>query len=78
MLTIRFYPTGRKHKKTYRIVVAEKARSVSKKFHEILGWYNPHTKDANLEKDRIAYYLNLNVEVSDSVKSLLKKHSLVK
>jgi small subunit ribosomal protein S16 len=78
MLTIRFYPTGRKHKKTYRIVAAQKTKHVSKKFHEILGWYNPHTKDANLNKDRINHYLKLNTELSESVKSLLKKHALVK
>jgi small subunit ribosomal protein S16 len=77
MLTIRFYPTGRKHRRTYRIVVAEKARHVTKKFVEILGWYNPHTKEASFEVEKIQHYVKLNIEMSDSVKSLLQKKSII-
>lgn len=77
MLTIRFQPIGRKHRKFYRVVVAEKHRFVSKKFLEILGWYNPITKEVKLQEDRVKHYVSLNTETSESVQSLFKKQNLV-
>ncbi len=77
MLTIRFQPIGRKHRKFYRVVVAEKHRFVSKKFLEILGWYNPITKEVKLQEDRVKHYVALNTETSESVQSLFKKQNLV-
>ena len=79
MLIIRLRPNARKHpNKTFSVVVAEKARSVSKKFHEKLGYYNPYTKELVVHDDRTKYYLDLNVEISDTVKSLFKKKGLIK
>lgn len=79
MLTLRLRPNARKHpNKTYSIVVAEKARSVSKKFHEKLGHYNPITKEFSINNDRAQYYLDLNTEVSKTLLSLLKKQGIIK
>ncbi len=78
MLSIRFKPIGRKHNKSYRIVLTTKTAHVSKKFIEILGWYNPYTKDSSVNKERVAHWLSLNVETSDSVASLFKKLELTK
>ena len=77
MLTIRFQPIVRKHSKFYRVVVAEKQKFVGKKFIEILGWYNPNTKEVKLEADRVKHYIALNTETSSSVQSLFKKQNLV-
>ncbi len=77
MLTIRFQPKGRKHRKFYRIVVAEKEKHVSKKFKEILGWYNPYTKETSFNTERINHFMDLNIEVSESVKSLFKKNKII-
>jgi ribosomal protein S16 len=79
MLTIRLRPNARKHpNKTYSIVVAEKARAVQKKFHEKLGWYNPYTKEIGINEERAKYYLDLNIEVSNTLLSLLKKKGIIK
>lgn len=77
MLTLRFHPTGRKHRKTYRVVAAQKHRHVTKKFIEILGWYNPHTKECNLNVDRINHFVSLNTDMSDSVRSLLQRQNIL-
>ncbi len=77
MLVIRFKPLGRKHRKSYRVVVADKKSHPTKKFHESLGWYNPYTKEAILNAERVKYYVTLNIEISDSVKSLFKKQNLI-
>lgn len=72
MLTIRLKPMGRKYRKSYRIVVAQKHKHTTKKSIEDLGWYNPYTKEKSIKKDRIEYYKSLNIEMSDTVKFLLK------
>ncbi|NJS41276.1 30S ribosomal protein S16 [Candidatus Gracilibacteria bacterium] len=77
MIIIRFQPKGKKHSKFYRIVTAEKKRHVSKKFLEILGWYNPYTKEVKFNNERIKHYLQNNTEVSQSVSSLFKKHKII-
>ena len=72
MLTIRLKPMGRTYRKFYRIVVAQKHKHTTKKSIEDLGWYNPYTKEKSIKQDRINHYVALNIEVSDTVKSLLK------
>lgn len=78
MLTIRLRRIGRIHKPQYRIVVAEKHRHATKKFVETLGFYDPVKKDFKVDKERVKHWLNLNIEMSDTVKSLFVKHSLIK
>ena len=73
MLAIRFLPTGkRKRKRFFRVVVIYKEKA--SKFLKVLGWYNPYTKERSLNRADLEYYIDkLNIEVSDSVKSLLLK-----
>ncbi len=78
MLTIRLQPKGRKHNKVYRVVVAQKTKAVSKKCVENLGWYNPVTKDSQINSERATYYLENFTEVSSSVQSLFKKLGIIK
>jgi small subunit ribosomal protein S16 len=76
-LIIRFKPFGRIHDKQYRIVLAQKYRAVNKLCIENLGWYNPNTKKAELKADRIKELVSQNIEMSDSVLSLFKKHNIL-
>lgn len=78
MLVIRLKPLGkRKRLRHYRISVAEKHRHVTKKSVEDIGWYNPYTKAISVRRDRLEYYLNLNVEISDTLRSILKKNAFI-
>lgn len=72
MLTIRFQRTGKKNKVDYRIVLAESTSHASKKFVEIIGSYNPHTKNLQLRsEDRLKYWVNeQHVKMSPSVHNL--------
>ena len=78
MLIIRFYPVGKKHQRSFRIVVTEKSSSVKGKFLELLGSYNPHLKKANLNKERINYWILKGAKVSDSVWNLLIRENVIK
>jgi ribosomal protein S16 len=78
MLTIRLFPTGRKHKRTYRVVLADKKFHVSKQYIENLGHFDPVSKVAVLNEDRIKYWLDINTEVSQRVQKIFKDQKLVK
>jgi small subunit ribosomal protein S16 len=78
MLTIRLQRTGTKNKPAFRIVLAEKERSASKKFQEVLGHYNPRTKDFGIkDQERLKYWVGQNVELSPTVNNLLIEKKLI-
>jgi len=71
MLRIRLARTGKKNKAQFRLVVAEKARAVNKKFIEILGHYNPHSKEKVFKKERIQYWISKGAQPSPTVHNFL-------
>ncbi len=77
MLTIRLSRVGKKKQPSYRLIVSEKARDPWGKATEILGSYDPRTKKAVLNGERIAYWRSMGATVSDSVWNLLLKEKLV-
>lgn len=77
MLTIRLARVGAKKKPHYRVVVIEKGRANTGRFVEIVGHYNPRSNpvDLRLERERIEHWLRLGAQPSDTVRSLLKRHT---
>jgi len=78
MLSIRFSRTGKKHQPYFRILVQEKLRAPQGKFIEIIGNYNPRTKELSIKEDRAKYWLGVGAKPSDTVHRLLTKKNLVK
>lgn len=76
MVVIRLARTGKKKQAFYRIVVADSQRAVTAKFIEIVGWFNPHSKEIDLKKDLIAEWLGKGAVPSNSVAILLKKEGI--
>lgn len=77
MLVIRFARAGRRNQPVFRIVLAEKARSATKKFKEVLGSYNvSEGKKVTLNKERINYWVNQGAQPSDSVAALLVQNGM--
>lgn len=78
MLTIRLQRVGRKGQPVFRIVLAEKHRAAAKKAVEILGFYNPRTKDFGLrDEERLRYWVDQHVEISPTVHNLFLTKGLV-
>lgn len=78
MLTIRLQRTGTKNKPTFRIVLAEAEKSASKKFLEILGHYDPRSKNFGItDNDRVKYWISQNVQLSPTVHNLFVEKKLV-
>lgn len=78
MLIIRLQRSGKRHKPEFRIVLAEKTASASKKFQEILGYYNPRNKAFTVKDEaRLKYWIDQHVELSPTVHNLLVSKSLI-
>jgi len=79
MLKIRFFRTGKKNQPFFRIVVTEKKNPPrGGRFLEILGFYNPLTKEKKLKKERIEYWLKNGAQLSERVYNLLINQGIIK
>lgn len=78
MLTIRFQRTGKRNRPEFRVVVAPKTAAAQKKFTEILGNYNPRTKELVIKnQERLQYWLSQRLQISPSVQNLFVSKQLV-
>lgn len=82
MLKIRLRRTGRKGSPFYRIVVAEHTTKTTGKFVDLVGHYNPKSKELNIKADQIKHWLDNGAKPSNRVAKLLigegLKHKHVK
>lgn len=76
MVVIRLARGGRVKQAIYRIVAADKRRSASSKFLDILGTYNPHTKELKIDNDLVEKYLANGAQPSDRVLRLLQSQGV--
>lgn len=76
MLVIRLARAGRKKYPTYRIVAAEKSNAATGKFVEMLGHYNPHTKELVLDKEGIARRVSQGAQPSNTVLKLMVREGM--
>ncbi len=78
VLVIRFQRAGRKKSPFYRIVVAEKARSVKGRFIERVGHYNPlsNPKEISLKSDRIEHWISVGATPSQTAARLFSKNGI--
>jgi len=73
MIKIRVAQYGAKNRRTYRIVVIEEGKRRNGTPVEILGFYNPLVKPAQIKvaKDRVTYWKSMGAQVSVGVEKLL-------
>lgn len=75
---IRLFRFGRKHLPIYRLGVSPGYVHPSKKSaQDYIGSYDPKTKKLNVNKNKLERYLKLNIELSSTVESILKKNKLI-
>lgn len=77
MLTFKFERMGAKKKPTFRLIITEKEKDPYDKSLEILGNYNPHTKEAVLKEERIKYWLSKGAQATDTVHNFLVSKGLM-
>lgn len=77
MLAIRMQRTGRSGHAQFRVIVQDSHFSPkSGRIVAYVGNYDPHTKLARLDKDKISSYLSGGAQPSDRVAKLLKKQDI--
>lgn len=77
MLAIRMQRTGRSGHAQFRVIVQDRRFSPkSGRVTAFVGSYDPHSKAATLDKDKISQYLSNGAQPSDRVARLLKKEGV--
>lgn len=76
-VSIRFTRIGRKQLPFYRIVAIDSRKRRDGAPLEYLGWYNPLSKETNLNAPAIKKWLETGAQPSDTVKNLLKKAMVI-
>ncbi len=79
MLKIRLQRVGKKHEPVFRVVVGDsKNAAKSGKFIEVLGSYDPRSKNQNtLNKTRVQEWISKGAQVSDTVHNLLVSEKVI-
>jgi len=77
MLAIKLSKTGKTNKKMFRLIISEKSRDPYGTVLEILGSYNPHSKELAAKTDRIKYWLSKGAQMTASVNNLLIKKKII-
>ncbi len=71
MLKIKLFQRGKKHQRTYRIVVAEARSKRDGKFVADLGFYNPQAKELKVNQEQLKKWRQQGAQLSDGVRKLL-------
>ena len=76
MVVIRMRKMGSKKRPFFRVVVTDSRIARDSSFVEIVGHYNPRTKPAKvqIDRERIDYWVAKGAQLSDTVRTLLKRH----
>ena len=76
MLAIRLARFGAKKKPSYRVVVIDKERARNSRSVEVVGFYNPIAKPAQvqLNHERINHWIKNGAQPSDTVSRLMRKN----
>lgn len=77
MLAIKLSKNGKTNKKMFRLIISEKSRDPYGNVLEILGSYNPHSKELVAKTDRIQYWISKGAQMTASVNNLLIEKKIV-
>ena len=78
MLVIRLSRTGRTKRPHYRVVVAEKSAAVKGRYLEVLGHFDPRTKELKIDEERTKLRLSKGAQPSETAEMLLEKAGVLK
>ncbi|OGH56217.1 MAG: 30S ribosomal protein S16 [Candidatus Lindowbacteria bacterium RIFCSPLOWO2_12_FULL_62_27] len=79
-VTLRLRRMGKKKQPFYRIVATDHRMPTDGRFLEIVGTYDPLKKPAKVElkPDRIRSWIDKGAVLSDTVRSILRRHGFFK
>jgi small subunit ribosomal protein S16 len=71
MLMIKLSKIGKTNKKVFRLIISEKGRDPYGNSLEILGSYNPYSKDLQVKGERVKYWLSKGAGMTATINNLL-------
>lgn len=77
MLAIKLSKVGKTNKKMFRLIISEKGRDPYGRVLEILGSYNPYSKELQVKGERVNYWLEKGAQMTASVNNLLVGNKIV-
>lgn len=78
MLSIRLFRTGKRNQPFFKVVVTDIRKSSTRgRFVEQVGFYNPLTKEKNLNIDRVKHWLSVGVKPSPTVHNMLISEKVI-
>lgn len=78
MVKLRFIRVGRKNIQFFRIAAQDSRKDTFGKVIEILGFYNPKTKEKKIEAEKIKTWIAKGAQLSDSLHNLLINEKIIK
>lgn len=73
MTTIRLTRMGRKKQPFYRVAVTDSRKRRDGGWIELIGWYNPMTKEQKIDEERLNYWIGVGAQMSERVKKITGK-----
>lgn len=70
---VRLATVGKRKQRSYRIVAIESRNPRNGRYLEKLGWYNPRTKEIEIDEEAIKRWQEKGAILSSRVKALLKR-----
>ncbi len=75
-LIIRMRQQGTSSRQSFRVVVTDERTPRDGKYIEMMGWYNPFSRDEMnfaLDVPRLQFWIDQGAQVSDRVKSMMRR-----
>jgi small subunit ribosomal protein S16 len=76
MLKIRLSRTGKRNNASFRIVVTEHYKPVKAGFIEHIGFYNPRSKQFQIDKEKLGLWIKKGATPSTTVNNLLVREKI--
>lgn len=70
MLVIRLQRVGKKHQASFRMVLQDRRWKPSGKALELLGFYNPTSKEKQFQQDRIKFWISKGAQPSPTLHNM--------
>ncbi len=78
MLKIRLQRVGRKNNPAFRVVVTDSKRGPKSGDNvELIGSYNPHSNEIQIDGDRVKHWMSVGAQVSDTMHNLLIREKII-
>lgn len=75
MLKIKLFPKGKKHQRSYRVVISEARSKFDGKFTDDIGYYTPKTNTFKIDQTLFDSWIKKGAQPTTGVALLLKKFS---